>query len=91
MADTDWKCARCSRTGAPLEKAPYPGDLGQEILNGICGGCWQEWLKVQVMVINEYRVNLADSKGVDVIEAQMKGFLFGQGSLPPEYVPPVSG
>lgn len=88
MCDT-WKCHRCGRSGPRLENAPYPGVNGQNIKDSICKVCWQEWMKVQMMVINEYRVNLADKKGVQTVEDQMRKFLFGEGTMPEGYVPPA--
>jgi Fe-S cluster biosynthesis and repair protein YggX len=85
----EWKCQRCARPGPRLEKAPYPGELGAEVLEKICRICWQDWTRVQMMVINEYRVNLADKQGIDVVETQMRQFLFGEGQLPEGYVPPA--
>jgi Fe-S cluster biosynthesis and repair protein YggX len=41
-----------------------------------------------MMVINEYRVNLADKRGVQVVEEQMRQYLFGAGAVPEGYVPP---
>jgi Fe-S cluster biosynthesis and repair protein YggX len=88
MCET-WKCQKCDRTGPRLERPPYPGELGQEITETICKVCWPDWLRVQMMVINEYRVNLADKKGMQIVEDQMRQFLFGAGSLPEGYVPPA--
>ncbi len=54
-------CARCGRPEAPaLARQPYPGKLGAEIREKICADCWAEWQKMEVMVINELRLNFME-------------------------------
>ena len=70
-------CARCGRQDAPRQAAPaaYPGRLGQELLERACADCWAEWQQVEVMVINELRLNFMDPEAQDVLAAQMREFL----------------
>jgi Fe-S cluster biosynthesis and repair protein YggX len=70
-------CARCGRTDAPaLARRPMPGALGAELQEKICADCWAEWQKVEVMVINELRLNFMDSGAQATLNKHMREFLF---------------
>ncbi len=68
-------CNRCGRESEALTQAPIPTPLGEQIRGSVCAACWREWLGFQVMVINEYRLNLMDPEARRVLEAQMRSFL----------------
>ena len=68
-------CARCGATTGPLAQPPMPTALGSEIQERICPACWQEWMGVQVMLINEYRLNLVDPQVRRQLEAELRRFL----------------
>lgn len=69
-------CARCDRPEAPaLDKPVYPGPLGAEIQQRICQDCWAEWQQMEVMVINELRLNFMDPQSQDVLAQHMREFL----------------
>jgi Fe-S cluster biosynthesis and repair protein YggX len=68
-------CRRCSQSREGLEKAPFPGALGEKILAGICSPCWAEWRDNQTMIINEYRLSLGDPKSQERLDREMKAFL----------------
>jgi Fe-S cluster biosynthesis and repair protein YggX len=70
-------CVRCGRSEAPaLPRLPLPGKLGQEIREKICAGCWGEWQKMEVMVINELRLNFMDPAAQETLNKHMREFLF---------------
>ena len=82
-------CARCGRTDAPaLPRAPLPGPLGGELAERVCADCWGEWQKIEVMVINELRLNFMDPNAQQVLDQQMRQFFLldgpaaGAASLP---------
>ena len=80
-------CQKLQREGEALDFAPYPGALGQRILQHICKEGWQQWLRHQTMLINEYRLSMVDTKAREFLASEMEKFLFGDGSaLPPGYV-----
>lgn len=71
------QCARCGRPEAPaLPRPPLPGKAGQEIREKVCADCWNEWQKMEVMVINELRLNFMDPGAQEVLNRHMREFLF---------------
>ena len=71
------ECARCGRSEAPaLARPPLPGKLGAEIRQRVCADCWAEWQKVEVMVINELRLNFMDPAAQETLNRHMREFLF---------------
>ena len=68
-------CSRCGQTAEPMPQPPFPTPLGEVIHRHVCRACWQEWLRAQVMLINEYRLNLVDPQARRLLEEQMRAFL----------------
>ena len=69
-------CKKLGEELPALEKAPFPGELGEEILNTISAKAWDMWANdMQVKVLNEYRLNMAEKKDYEVLIQQMKAFL----------------
>jgi Fe-S cluster biosynthesis and repair protein YggX len=66
-----------------LDFSPYPGALGQKIYEQISKEAWQMWLNHQTMLINEYRLNLAEADARKFLAQEMEKFLFGEGSTKP--------
>jgi Fe-S cluster biosynthesis and repair protein YggX len=82
-------CARLKRDAEGLDYAPYPGELGTRIWRSISKEAWQEWTGVQTRLVNENRLNLADSRARKYLQQQMERFLFEDGSVEADgYVPP---
>ena len=83
------QCAKLGKELEGLERAPYPGELGQKIFDHISKEAWQLWLKQQTILINEYRLSVIDPKARKFLEEQMQKFLFeGEEDKPGGYVPP---
>ncbi len=77
-------CLKLNKETAGLERAPYPGDLGQKIYSNISQEAWYMWLAHQTMLINEYRLSLIEPKSRQFLEQEMQKFLFeGHAELPP--------
>lgn len=68
-------CARCGETREGLDKAPYPDELGREIAEKVCTVCWDEARNRQVMIINEYRLDLSDDRAQEILEKATREFL----------------
>ena len=83
------RCAVLGEEAEALERAPYPGPLGQRILAEVSKEGWRRWLGHQTMLINEYRLSTIDPKARQFLLAEMEKFLFGGGAAKPEgYRPP---
>lgn len=77
------ECQKLKKTAAALDFAPFPGELGEKILQHISKEAWQAWLKHQTMLINEYRLTMVDAKARAFLRTEMDKFLFGEGSAVP--------
>ena len=74
-----------------LERPPYPGALGQRIHDQVSQQAWQQWLRHQTMLINEYRLSVIEPKARKFLEVEMEKFFFGAGAEKPEgFTPPDS-
>jgi len=82
-------CVKLGVEAEGLDRPPYPGELGKRIYEQVSKLAWQQWLRQQTMLINEYRLTPIDPKARKFLEEQMAQFFFGEGSAAPEgYVPP---
>ena len=82
-------CAKLGKELEGLERTPYPGELGQKIFDTVSKEAWQQWLKQQTILINEYRLSVIDPKSRAFLEEQMIKFLFeGEEQKPSGFVPP---
>jgi len=82
-------CTFLQREAEGLDRVPYPGELGQRIYASISKEAWQQWLRHQTMLMNEYRLTPIDPKARKFLVEEMEKFLFGGGSQKPEgYVSP---
>ena len=82
-------CQYLKREAEGLDRVPYPGELGQRIFDGISKEAWQQWLRHQTMLMNEYRLTPIEPKARKFLVEEMEKFLFGGGSQKPEgYVAP---
>jgi len=69
------QCSRCGNTAEGLERPPLPGPAGEQVHAETCRACWQDWLSMQVKVINEYRISPAEPEQYDFLVAQMRTYL----------------
>ena len=80
-------CVKLNREGEGLDRQPYPGELGKRIFDNVSKQAWQDWLKHQTMLINEYRLSPMDPKARKFLEEQMEKYFFGEGAeTPPDFV-----
>jgi Fe-S cluster biosynthesis and repair protein YggX len=80
--NAEFSCSRCNRTGGRLPKPPLPGAAGEEVQENICAVCWGEWENMEVMVINELRLDFMDPRAQDVLLQHMRQFLMLEGAEP---------
>jgi len=80
------KCALLKKELPGLEEPPWPGELGKRIYENVSQEAWTLWEDRLRMLVNEYRLNLANRQAQEIIEEQMQSFFFGQDAgLPPGY------
>ncbi len=82
MADVT--CVRCGETREGLARAPYADAMGKQILEHVCAPCWDECKGFQVMVINEYRLDLSDPRAQEILESHIRDFLNLDGGSQPD-------
>ncbi|MAT40640.1 MAG: hypothetical protein CL946_13665 [Ectothiorhodospiraceae bacterium] len=86
------KCSRCGQEReAVTNVAFYTGDVKDKLMANACQVCWDEWIKMQIMIINEYRLNLMDPKTDEFLNKQVLAFFNLDGGAKQasvDYVPP---
>ena len=83
-------CIKLGREAEALDFPPYPGELGQRIFNSVSKEAWQQWVRMQTMIINENRLNLADPEHRKYLKDQIEKHFFGSGADQVQgYVPPA--
>ena len=68
-------CVKLKCEAEGLDRPPYPGELGQRVYENVSKQAWQDWLKHQTMLLNEYRLSPIDPKSRKFLEEQMEKFL----------------
>jgi Fe-S cluster biosynthesis and repair protein YggX len=84
-------CSRCGQTREAVKNtAFYTGETGRSLKEHACQECWNEWVKMQIMIINEYRLNLMDPQTDEFLNKQVLGFfkLDADGVAGVNYIPP---
>ncbi len=85
------KCIKLGREAEGLDFPPFPGELGRRLYEQVSKEAWQQWLRHQTMLVNENRLNLADSTARKYLAEQMEKHFFGEGAEQAAgYVPPRS-
>ncbi len=82
-------CVKFGKEAEGLDRAPFPGPVGQKIYDNISKEAWQAWLQHQTMVINENRLTPFEPEAKKLIAEEREKFLFGEGVAKPDgYVSP---
>lgn len=81
-------CVKLGTEAPGLPAPPWPGELGQRIFDNVSQAAWQQWLGHQTMLINEYRLPLADPKAREFLAKEMEKYFFGGELAETGYVPP---
>ncbi len=83
------QCVILKREAEGLDWPPVPGELGRKIFESVSKEAWAQWTHRQTMLINEYRLNLADERAQKLLMEEMEAFFYGAGvAPPPDWVPP---
>lgn len=89
MAQRMVKCVKFARELPGLDEPPFDNELGKRIYENVSKEAWKLWLEHLKMILNEYRLNLAERESQQIVKQQMEEYFFGEGAaLPPGYVPP---
>ncbi len=84
------KCVKMKKDLEGLDFPPIPGPLGQKVWEHVSKEAWNEWIKHQTMLVNEYRLNLSDVRARKYLMDQLDAHFFGDGAdtasgfIPPE-------
>jgi len=73
-------CIKLGREAEGLDFPPVPGELGKRIFENVSREAWQQWVKLQTMLINENRLSLVDANARKYLAEQMQKHFFGEGS-----------
>ena len=73
-------CIKLDKDAEGLDFPPYPGELGKRIYENVSKEAWQAWVRLQTMLVNEYRLNMADPKARAYLTEQMEKHFFGDGA-----------
>ncbi len=74
-------CVKLNKELEGLERAPYPGELGNKILDSVSRDAWQMWLDHQTMLINENNLNLFEESSQSYLKEQMEKYFFSDNDL----------
>ena len=81
-------CVKFQKELPGLDASPWPGELGQRILDSVSVDAWKLWEERMKMILNEYRLMPWQKEAQELVAKHMEDFFFGEGSaLPPDYVP----
>ncbi|GHU09981.1 putative Fe(2+)-trafficking protein [Betaproteobacteria bacterium] len=82
-------CIKLGREAEGLDFPPLPGELGKKLFAQVSKEAWQQWIRLQTMIINENRLNMADPAHRKYLQEQVTNHFFGEGATQVSgYVPP---
>ena len=65
-------CVHLGREAEGLDRPMYPGKLGVRIYESISKEAWQQWMRQQTMLINEYRLSPINPEHRKFLEQEME-------------------
>jgi Fe-S cluster biosynthesis and repair protein YggX len=75
------QCLKLKKEAPGLDFPPYPGELGTRIWQSISKEAWEGWIAIQTRLVNENRLNLADTRARKYLKEQMEKYLFEDGDV----------
>jgi len=83
MTDRIVNCSKYKQPLPGLSKPPFRGEVGQRIFENVSARAWAEWKDMEIKVLNEYRLVLADPAQYQQLIDTMLSFLgLGTGEIP---------
>ena len=73
-------CVILGREAEGLDRPMYPGAIGIKIYESVSKEAWQQWMRQQTMLINEYRLSPINPKDRKFLEQEIEKFFFGEGA-----------
>ena len=73
-------CIKLGHEADGMDFPPMPGPLGQRLYEQVSKEAWQQWIKMQTMLINENRLSLADPQHRKYLVEQVTKHFFGDGA-----------
>ena len=73
------QCIKLGREAEGLDFPMLPGELGKRVFENVSKEAWAGWIKLQTMIINENRLNLADAQHRKYLMEQAEKYFFGEG------------
>ena len=83
-------CVKLGTEAEGLDFPPWPGELGKRLYENVSKEAWQEWLRQQTILINEYKLNPLDAAHKRYLTEQMEAWFFGDGIVMPDEWKPES-
>jgi Fe-S cluster biosynthesis and repair protein YggX len=68
-------CKHLKREAEGLDEPPLRGKVGREIFDHVSREAWAEWEEMQLKIVNEYHLDLADKEARRTLTKQMRVFL----------------
>lgn len=71
-------CVKLKQQGEALDRAPWPGEIGERIVDSISKEAWKLWLGEQTILINENNYSPINPEHKAILQKEMLSFLFGE-------------
>lgn len=68
-------CKRLKKEAPGLPEPPMFGKVGREVFENVSAEAWAEWEEMQLKIVNEYHLDLADKEARKTLTKQMRVFL----------------
>jgi Fe-S cluster biosynthesis and repair protein YggX len=68
-------CRRCGQTREQMGQLSITGKIAELVRNNVCYECWAAWHEQQVMIVNEFRLQLFDPEDRQKLRIAMMDFL----------------
>ena len=72
-------CVKFGENSEGLDKAPWPGELGEKIFENVSKRAWREWLGQQTILINENNLSPINPEHKALLKAEMEKWFFETG------------
>lgn len=77
-------CRKLKRDADGLDEPPLHGRIGKEVFENTSKEAWDEWVEMQVKVVNEYHLDLSEKSARKTLMTQLRAFLCLDDEAPGE-------